>query len=396
MNRNSQIIKRYFPIYLLLFSFCFAGTAQAEKSEKLFLKGYVKYLHTVYIPENSDLWLIGNLLHNRVDLRWFPSDLFTLVAGLRTRFAYGDFVKYDPGYEDNLRKNPGYFTLSTILFKGKSYVLHAGFDRLYGNFTSDKWNIKLGRHRINWGMNLVWNPNDWFNTFSYLDFDYEERPGTDGISVHYYTGAASSLETAFKIFDDIDEVAIAARYVFNARGFDFQFLCGMAQTDFAIGAGWSGQILGGAFRGEISYFHPKNNFTDTTGTCVASISGDYTFPNQIYLQISTLVNSSGKTKNASIHPLTTIPADQNSVKYLTPALIDLFAQISYPFTPLINGNLSCIFNPADLSGIVNPMLSVSLTDNIDVSFIGQIFWGKQNTEYGKKGALLFGRLRWSF
>ncbi|HVB02111.1 MAG TPA: hypothetical protein VNE41_00190, partial [Chitinophagaceae bacterium] len=25
---------------------------------------------------------------------------------------------------------------------------------------------RLGKQRINWGKTLVWNPNDWFNTFN--------------------------------------------------------------------------------------------------------------------------------------------------------------------------------------------------------------------------------------
>lgn len=41
---------------------------------------------------------------------------------------------------------------------------------------------------------MAWNPNDWFNTYNYFDFDYEERPGTDAIRVRvYFKDGMSSL-----------------------------------------------------------------------------------------------------------------------------------------------------------------------------------------------------------
>jgi hypothetical protein len=72
-------------------------------------------------------------------------------------------------------------------------VVFAFDDRsAYLDYTAGKWQFRVGRQRINWGVNLVWNPNDVFNSFSYFDFDYEERPGSDAVRVQYYTGTTSS------------------------------------------------------------------------------------------------------------------------------------------------------------------------------------------------------------
>ena len=54
------------------------------------------------------------------------------------------------------------------------------------------------RQRINWGQTLVWNPNDIFNAYSYFDFDYIERPGSDAIRLQYYPDYSSAIEMAVK------------------------------------------------------------------------------------------------------------------------------------------------------------------------------------------------------
>ncbi|MCG8318265.1 MAG: hypothetical protein MI921_02070 [Cytophagales bacterium] len=56
----------------------------------------------------------------------------------------------------------------------------------------------IGKHRINWGKSYVWNPNDVFNAYSFFDFDYEERRGTDALLIKYTTSPFSS--TGYHLF----------------------------------------------------------------------------------------------------------------------------------------------------------------------------------------------------
>ena len=64
-------------------------------------------------------------------------------------------------------------------------------------------------------MNLAWNPNDIFNTYNLLDFDYEERPGSDAIRIQYYLGDFSKIEVAAKKGSSKDDHIVAAMYKFN-------------------------------------------------------------------------------------------------------------------------------------------------------------------------------------
>ncbi len=92
----------------------------------------------------------------------------------------------------------------------------------------DKFQVTLGRQRINWGQTFVWNPNDIFNAYSYFDFDYIERPGSDAVRLQYFPSSSSVAEFAVKV-DDENDITAAGLYRFNKWGYDIQFLAGLCQ-----------------------------------------------------------------------------------------------------------------------------------------------------------------------
>jgi len=42
------------------------------------------------------------------------------------------------------------------------------------------------------------------------------------------------------------------------------------------------------------------------------------------------------------------------------------------------------------------MVNISLTDNVDLMLMGQLFWGDDGTEFGDYGKFWYIRLKWSF
>ena len=147
--------------------------------------------------------------------------------------------------------------------------------------------------------NLVWNPNDLFNAFSYIDFDYEERPGSDAILFTWYTSGTSSLDVALKS-DKYGNTTAAARYLFNILDYDIQFIGGKNANDFLLGGGWSGSIGDVSFRGEGSYFTPLAGKERISKNAVsATVSADYTFKNSLFIHSAFLFNSSGTTVSGS-------------------------------------------------------------------------------------------------
>lgn len=385
----------YFRILFILF--LIMPLRAFVQESKISLDGYIKELYMFYSPETPipgfDANYLGmDIIHNRLNFKWYPTEKFTFVAEMRNRLMFGNLVKDFSGYQQTVDVDNGLIDLSWITAQGSGWFVHSMFDRAYFDYTSGKWQIRAGRQRVNWGVNLVWNPNDIFNTFSYFDFDYEERPGTDAIRVQYYTGTTSSAELVYKPGHGSIQQTIAGMYRFSRWDYDFQFLAGQAAKDWVIGGGWSGDIRGAGFRGEITYFEPR--VSSSVRATVASVSADYTFKNSLYLHGSALYTSNGKTGKAG--GMNVLFNPDMSAKQLSTARWSLFGQISKPITPLFSGSFSGIVNPSDGSLYVGPTLTYSLATNLELMLTGQLFFGDAGTEFGGIGQIAFGRLKWSF
>jgi len=349
-------------------------------------------MQTVMYEEIDENWLSDQLIHNRLNFKWYISDNATATVEMRNRFIYGDFMKTIPGYNTMVKQDQGWMNLSVNIMEENSFVLNTNIDRVYLDLYFGKLQIRTGRQRINWGRAFAWNPNDIFNAYSFFDFDYVEKPGSDAVLVQYYTGSSSMAQAAVKI-DRNDNVTAAGLYRFNQWGYDFQFLGGILNSeDWVLGTGWAGDISGAGFRGELSYFRPKENFSDTTGTVMVSLSGDYTFKNSLNIRTEFLFNGF----NQNISDFSDYYFQTLSVKNISFTDYSVFAQIAYPFNPLLNGSFSAMLFPSMNGYYIGPDLSVSLTDNMDISVILQHFNGEFTEGTREKMTLVFLRLKWSF
>lgn len=384
------------PILITLFWFLLIITGYSQdKPKKLLFTGHLQNLNTVYIEDIESQWYTMGSIYNRLNLKWFPHQNWTFSASARNMFTYGQMIHmYYPDYSNLLIYDEGYLNLTWPIAKDSSYIFYTNIDRANIQFVKNNLDIKVGRQRINWGINMVWNPNDIFNTFNFYDFDYVERPGCDAIRLQYYTGVTSSFEFAFKV-DRYDKITTAAMYRFNKWNYDFQLLGGIYKDDIVVGGGWSGYIKNAGFTGEGSYFRDRKNFADTTGIFVLSAGANYTFRNSIYLHGSMLYTSYGTTGDAGWNSPFFIIGDVTP-KTFSLAKYSIFGQISYPFSPLIRGDISSIFNPNDKSIFIGPNLDFSLSDNISLLLMSQIFLGDPGTEFGYNSSLFYLRLKWSF
>ncbi len=369
---------------------------EAEKPEKASLNGYLKFLQTIQFEKVNDTWTTDNVFHNRLNFKWYPASSITFTAELRTRLFYGETIKAFPQYPDYVDTNGGYLVdLSGILSEGNSYFIHSGLDRVNVDWSADKWQVRLGRQRINWGQNFVWNPNDVFNAYSFFDFDYEERPGSDAALVRYYTGATSSIEFATAFARDWDDYKIAAMYRWNKAKYDYQVLTGKVGTDYAVGAGWSGQIKTAGFKGEFTWLEPLDDFFSGGGGIVGSLSVDYTFESSLFLHSEIIYNSFAADLNLGRLGLNFL-TESRSPKTLTFTKWSWFNEGAYQITPLLKAGLYSIYNPVDKSVFLGPNAELSISDNVYLLFLGQFFVGPSDSIYGGLGYFNYLRLKWSF
>jgi len=367
---------------------------------KIALSGYLKNLQTLLFFNNAypthsqgvpaDTFLQDNLIHHRLNLRWFPNEKLTVRAELRTRLFFGDLVRGNPQYADDIGDvNNDYLDLSAVLINRNGFVLHTMLDRFYMEYASGAWEISLGRQRINWGIGTVWNPNDIFNAFSFTDFDYEERPGSDAVRIKYYTGFASSVEFAAKAFDDWEEAVAAGLWRFNYRQYDIQLIAGVANGDGILGVGWAGNLKTAGFKGEATWFTPIDG---TTGNSLNATFGiDYAFSKGIFIQSGYLYNSNGSTGSGNIFGFTL------SARNLYPYRHALFSSVSYPFNPLLQGSLAIIYSPVQSRAMfVNPLMSYSISENWGLDFVGQVAFNRSGNRYTAPIQAIFFRMKWSY
>lgn len=358
------------------------------------LNGYVTDMQSFVYQSSVNNPTIDNVLHNRLNFKWNnTANTLNGVLELRNRLLMGETVNTVPGYANIIGSDNGLMDLSFNIASGKSYVLNTRIDRLFVDYTKNKFQMRLGRQRINWGQCFVWNPNDIFNAYSYFDFDYVEKPGSDAVRLQYYRNSTSTFDFVIKA-DSASRITSALLYRFNRWNYDIQFMGGILNDeDLVLGTGWSGNIFTASFTGEVSYFHPKKNFADTTGLLIFSVGSQYSFKNSFMLQTEVLYNpvKSGEIKNFGEYFMMNL-----SAKNLSFPGFSIMLQSSYPVTPLFNVSLAGMYFPRINGYYIGPTLSYSILENLDFSVITQTFAGQLVKGYKQTANLIYLHLKWNF
>lgn len=382
-------------VFFIAFFVSLSASGQEENEPRYSINGYVKYMNTVIFDDVDSPWFIDNLVHNRLNFKGYISDNLTVATDMRNRLVYGDYVKFIPGYGKQLSADDGFFDfLTNKIYSNPSSVLVSSFDRLYMDYSTERFALTIGRQRINWGQSFAWNPNDIFNSYSFFDFDYEERPGSDAIRVQLFPSYTSAVDAAVKVDEDRN-VTAAGLYRFNTHGFDIQFLGGVLDSsDFVIGTGWSGNLWKMGFNGEASYFHPQKNFTDSAGIVLVTAGVNFMFSNTLYVNFEAIYN--GYFNKLNLSNFTDLYFMPMSVKTISFSKFSWMAQVSYPIHPLLNSSFAMMYFPSLGNGyFLMPSLAYSASNNLEVSLLGQRFYGKFNGS-GEELNMIFLRFRLSF
>lgn len=359
-----------FIIFILLISLSFSLKAQEKKLD---IQSYLSSLQSVMFDSVQNYWINDNLLHNRVNIKYYPNDKITANLEFRNRFMWGQSIQLNPFYAQNVSVDNGIVDMSWNLLKGNSYLLNTSVDRAWLQYSQEKIDIKLGRQRINWGQTFAWNPNDIFNSSSFFDFDYAEKPGSDAIRIQYYPTSTATIDFTTKI-DANEKITSALLYRFNKWKYDFQFMSGVLnQEDACVGFGWSGAIKNMSLRGEASFFQPLDNLTDTVGLGIVSISADYSFKNESMLMVEAMYGNFPKISSAGFLDFYSAPS---SVKNLSITRYNFMAQYSYKFSPLLNASIAAMVMPEIKGFYAGPTLTYSLKENLELSVIAQVFSGE--------------------
>lgn len=387
--------------FILFFTSTQLNAIAQKKQKNYTINGYVKNLQTVnFIDDPLISALLGgkavntNFVHNRINFRWYINDNVTYGTDLRTRFFWGEAINTPLLMPEIIDFDQGLFDLSFNVLQNDYILLNTQIDRLWLNWYKNKWEVRIGRQRINWGINIAFNPNDLFNTYNYFDFDYEERPGTDALKVTYNPNYNSSIEFAFsppKIDTSFNQSVSAIKYNFNKWNYDFQLIGGYYKTDIALGIGWAGNIKNGGFKGEATYFISTTE--EETNNLNIALTYDNVF-GKMYFQAATLFNLKGSTSSEASN-LLLLSNTNLSPKNLFPFKYTFLASGVITLNPLNTVTAAIIYSPGPNALIFTPSISHSIADNwaLDV-FVQSFFLQQQQFKHFTTNASL--RLRWSF
>lgn len=371
MSRSDVFRSYSMAAFVLVFS-GMAAMAQEEQSPTAWkVRGYLKEMPYFSHSKPFQQTQYNNLIHNRLNVKWTPAEKVSAAAEFRTRMFWGDVVSRTPGFTQQLRNQNERVNASFTWWEGSQSAMVTNVERFWVEYKSAKWTLRAGRQRINWGIATTWNPNDVFNAFNFLDFDYEERPGADAVKAQYFINDLANIDIAISPSAAPRSTVAAVRYFFNRQRYDFQFNTGVYHGDWTAGAGWAGSLGDVGFKGEWQYFLS----TDSTNQFNGVAEWDYMFSHGWYANASVLWNSSGiqeplsdwRTVNFTLSPRNPMPTAYN-------VMLGVRKEIS----PLVSASLGVVYGAGTNLVILLPTFSWNASDRWDVSIIWQAFYAELN------------------
>ena len=348
--------------------------------------GYLKDLAWVRFEKDLTNAMATNLVHNRMNLKWNPDEHWNARLELRNRFYWGDDVRTVPDFKQQLGNENEMVNLSSTWSSG-SAVMVSNIERFWMEYKRSKWNIRAGRQRINWGITNTWNPNDLFNSYNFLDFDYEERPGSDAVKGQYLVNDLSHIELA--VAGTRHQSIMAVKYSLNYKKYDLQANAGVYQNTATAGIGWAGSIGDMGFKGEAQFYGTRK---EERSQFLLVLEADYIFENAWYLSSAFLFNEKGLH-----HPLNDWAKlqFQASPRYLMPTRWNVLVNTTKEFTPLLNGSFSLVYAPGVNLLILYPSVRYNLKTNLDLDLVWQSFFA-ETLRFEALSHTGFLRLKWSF
>ncbi len=381
----------------LLLMFTGSGTSalsQAPDSlpRKPVIRGYVKALNQTDFIRNLSQAKYSGMLHARLNSSWEPCTQLKLRLDLRQRLFFGNLPRM-PGFSALIQQDDGLLSLSHTSNLGSDILWHSMVDRAWVAYRRGALELIAGRQRINWGINMVWNPNDVFNTFNFFDFDYEERPGCDGVRLIYTMPHQGALELAGVAGRGANNRKVAMLWRSEIGSYDVQLLGGYYDSLWFAGVGWAGNLRGAGFKGEANAYSQVHGTNFSRYIILTSATLDYTFRRGWYGMGSYLYNSRGRN---SLTGFGALSYQKLSPLNLMPLKHQFALQAAKQFSPVVQASLSAIYGWQEHLSIFVPSVHYWAAQNWECTLLAQSLFARTAGVYQSLGQNIFLRLRFSF
>ncbi len=334
---------------------------------QFYFDGYLLNLSLVQLRKNPFTIHSNNIFQNLERIRLRPSlnfdDRFNFTVEYEAFIHYKNKIET---YSENYKIITGQIVnLHSEMLNNRLWHIIHFIDRMYLKINFDKINLTLGRQRIAWGTGRIWNPTDLFNPINPTNFAKIEKDGVDAAFVKY--NFANLTDLSIVINPTKIKTNFSIRLRTNFSEFDLSVLGGKFTNDYVLGADFAGNLLNAGVRGEMLY--SQNNIKYILGI-------DHQFTPKIYSLIEYHFNGAGKSKKAfyDFNSLLNNYSIYLAKKYF-------IFQLSYIVHPLSSISILIKRNLNDNSSFYSLDLSYSILDNLNVSWITNVFSGSCYTEY---------------
>ena len=404
------------PVFMLLiaffFSLFFLQMASAAEEQGPFITewgGHLKGIGRVsWQDDDTPLRSVENnpFYDGALELRlknrtsWsdnvrFDTHYQMVLAGGDSRYAASrleDISPYRAGQRYPAPSDSGrLFDLTATLSEEDDRVLSHRLDRLALTVERSWGRVRFGRQALSWGNGLLFNVMDLFNPFSPTDISREYKTGDDMALLQVSSAAVEDVQILLVPGRNPDSrnlgsdySSLAGKVHLTREDFEIDFLVARHLEDNLLGVGASGYWGTAAWRCDATWTDLSGD--GLTGDAVALVANmDYSWvwlDKNWYGFGEFYYNSLGE--------------DDYGAALLNPDLTDriargelftlgrryLSASLQCELHPLLHVYLTAINNMDDPSGVIQPYLTWSVEQNVQLTLGGSFYYGESGSEYG--------------
>lgn len=363
--------------------------------------GYVKTRGSMSLPDDDSFYkLVGTepYYDGSAEFRlmseisfgnwgYFEIHYETVFSGGDTRSKNKEGMVISRPVEDDRRV----MDLTRTICENDDYILYDRLDRLSLTYQPKWGTICLGRQAVTWGNGFVFNPMDLFNPFSPTDIDRDYKTGDDMVSAQILENKIGEFQFLYVPRRDPengdvkwDHSSLAGKLHFARGTTEFDIMAARHFEDFVIGIGSTGYLGNAAWRLD-SMWTFLNEDSDRDGYLSLVANMDYSWVwwgKNLYGFLELYFNGLGRDNyaDAITDPAITERLDRGEL--FTLGRTYLCGQIRVELHPLFNVYLTAISNLADPSGIVQPWAVWDIAEGFQITFGGNLYYGRMGTEYG--------------
>jgi len=261
-------------------------------------------------------------------------------------------------------------------------------DRLNARLSLSWVDITAGRQAITFGKAYFWNPLDVFLPFDPRQFDRDYKAGVDGLRFDVPLGDLSGLNLVAVAGREVDAQgsyvgdddawhsswygsSLLARAFTTVGGWDLAAQGGKVYGGHQVGGATSGEIGPIAVRLEAAWlaadgFRPLPS--GLSGELVedhlqAVLGLGHRFENSLQIETEYFYNGAGEANDLDAAMYRVVTGTTTNVSRQL-----LGTLVSYEFLPVLTGRIASLVSLSDSSFQVQPSLSLSVTDEVDLLF----------------------------